>query len=703
MLAKKIAACVSLAFLINVASFAPTKEEEKLSALAQSELTDISQSDLQSKLYELDNLRVSAINSESYQTLYDIGLEYVILAEMAKELDFFSINSTALYGAEIALTTVLNNTGIFAFVRQNIPARSETYSSEGEFSFSFGWSWSSGQSETSCSVNYFRGQNSAALESSTSRLLQRVFIEQGKYEAAMLTAEVSRSIAVDKSVFLNALDRRDRTFDLCDLAEDFAPRLTVADMQELAVSQNATIVSYSINSYRDDPHFIKYIRNFNRGIKKPFGIIVWPSEIYIWVIKPDGEIFFEKQPLSVLNLNSLGIGCDPLRDCQGFEYDGILAGVSGSRGDAEVSRGFVIDDPHAQKPELDRNVYLNELYELLIKPIKYSLPASPNSRVVFVPQGPLSFVPFAALRDSTDPSGKYFIEEHTIITVPNFRHLRLSQERRNELGDNSRDALIVGNPTLNLPFSGAEAQEVAEMLRAKGFNINGRLFLGADANKRNVVNRMKNSRIIHLASHGNISIDSPDLPDLNALIDVESVHSMDPMDAFELYAREIRETLASSSCTDVGNSSTPLGILYSLYCSPTAGGSILLARSSGSEDDDLTAVDILDLDLSSTELVVLSACDTGLGPLTPGGIVGLPFSLSIAGVPSVIVSLWAVEDESTKELMVAFYQHLLDNPTQNPLQDKAIALRLAMLDRLKEDPDASHEEWAAFTLVGSAD
>ncbi|MEG5045474.1 CHAT domain-containing protein, partial [Microcoleus sp. B4-C1] len=91
----------------------------------------------------------------------------------------------------------------------------------------------------------------------------------------------------------------------------------------------------------------------------------------------------------------------------------------------------------------------------------------------------------------------------------------------------------------------------------------------------------------------------------------------------------------------------------------------------------------------------LSACNTGEGRITGDGVIGLSRALISAGVPSVIVSLWAVPDAPTSELMQSFYQNLQNNP------DKAQALRQAMLATMK-----THQEprnWAAFTLIGEAE
>ena len=119
----------------------------------------------------------------------------------------------------------------------------------------------------------------------------------------------------------------------------------------------------------------------------------------------------------------------------------------------------------------------------------------------------------------------------------------------------------------------------------------------------------------------------------------------------------------------------------------------LALAPSSSGDGLLRAEEILELKLNA-KLVVLSACDTGRGRITGDGVIGLSRSFISAGVPSVIVSLWAVPDAPTAFLMTEFYNNLQTNP------DKAIALRQAMLTTLKQHPNPRN--WAAFTLIGES-
>ena len=121
-------------------------------------------------------------------------------------------------------------------------------------------------------------------------------------------------------------------------------------------------------------------------------------------------------------------------------------------------------------------------------------------------------------------------------------------------------------------------------------------------------------------------------------------------------------------------------------------GAIALAPDNG-EDGFLTSAELQEMELQA-ELVVLSACKTGQGDITSDGVIGLSRSLVAAGVPSLIVSLWSVEDDTTAELMIRFYQNL------DGTDDKAQALRQAMLDTMAEHPNPRN--WAAFTLIGEA-
>ena len=113
----------------------------------------------------------------------------------------------------------------------------------------------------------------------------------------------------------------------------------------------------------------------------------------------------------------------------------------------------------------------------------------------------------------------------------------------------------------------------------------------------------------------------------------------------------------------------------------------------GMENGILTAYEISQLDLHHTELVVLSACETGLGDIDGNeGVYGLRRSFKIAGARYLIMSLWKVEDFQTQELMTAFYRYwLLDKQS---IPDAFRAAQLEMRERY-ENPYF----WAGFVLM----
>ena len=123
---------------------------------------------------------------------------------------------------------------------------------------------------------------------------------------------------------------------------------------------------------------------------------------------------------------------------------------------------------------------------------------------------------------------------------------------------------------------------------------------------------------------------------------------------------------------------------------------IELADGDG-EDGALEVHEIYDLDLAETNLVVLSACESGRGEISGGDkVLGLTRAFFYAGSPSVITSLWRVDDEATAILMERFYRHLQQSPTI------AEALRRAQLEMLAEDRWREPYFWASFYLHGDS-
>ena len=123
-------------------------------------------------------------------------------------------------------------------------------------------------------------------------------------------------------------------------------------------------------------------------------------------------------------------------------------------------------------------------------------------------------------------------------------------------------------------------------------------------------------------------------------------------------------------------------------------------NNSQKEDGILTALEASGLCLIGTELVVVSACKTGVGEVENGeGVYGLRRALQHAGARAIIMSLWAVPDEETRELMVSFYENWISRG-----QSKRDALRQAALkvlgDRRARNESTHPVLWGGFVLLG---
>jgi CHAT domain-containing protein/Tfp pilus assembly protein PilF len=137
------------------------------------------------------------------------------------------------------------------------------------------------------------------------------------------------------------------------------------------------------------------------------------------------------------------------------------------------------------------------------------------------------------------------------------------------------------------------------------------------------------------------------------------------------------------------------GLLDNTHPELTAIVLSLVDENGNPKDGFLRAHEIYNLNLPA-DVVVLSACETGLGKEVKGeGLIGLTRSFMYAGAARVVVSLWSVRDESTAQLMVSFYRGMIKEGKR-----PAEALRAAQIEMLKSDRWSAPHFWAAFVLQG---
>jgi CHAT domain-containing protein len=309
-----------------------------------------------------------------------------------------------------------------------------------------------------------------------------------------------------------------------------------------------------------------------------------------------------------------------------------------------------------------------ELANLLVGPLH--LPS--QKRLVIVPDGPLQYLPFAALSVAENGrAGVPLVELHELVMLPSASALvalRRAAEGRPRPADELTifadpvfeppgkpiPAAVGGSPGFprsreltralrdvrdsqwipNLPGSRNEAlaiQQIAGPART-------RLVMGFDANREAILDgSIARERIIHFATHGMMDTRHPEMS----------------------------------------------GLVLSMF-----------NKKGEYQDGYLRLSDVYNLKLSA-DLVVLSSCESALGKdLGSEGIMGLPRAFLYAGARRVIVSLWKIDDEATVPLMKMFYSRLQRG------EDPARALRGAQLDLLKNTQLSDPYYWAGFILEG---
>jgi CHAT domain-containing protein/Tfp pilus assembly protein PilF len=323
------------------------------------------------------------------------------------------------------------------------------------------------------------------------------------------------------------------------------------------------------------------------------------------------------------------------------------------------------------------------LDEKVMQPVR-ALTGDANQLLVS-PDGALNLIPFEAL---VDEQGRYLVQRYSFTYLTSGRDLlRLGVARA---GNNS--PLVIADPSFGEPdlpqqaeADGARANRrgsktsaadlsslyfaplsgtVQEARAIKSLFPEASTLLGHQATE-SLLKQSAAPRILHIATHGFFLTDGPASPAAGA---------------------GLQATRAISATAKVENPLLRSGLAL-------AGAN--LPRKGGEDDGILTALEATGLNLWGTKLVVLSACDTGIGEVKNGeGVYGLRRAFVLAGTESLVMSLWPVSDYVTREMMTGYYQNLKQG------QGRGAALRQVQLSMLKHKGREHPFYWASFIQSG---
>ena len=315
-----------------------------------------------------------------------------------------------------------------------------------------------------------------------------------------------------------------------------------------------------------------------------------------------------------------------------------------------------------------------KLDNLIMAPIRPLL--GDASHLLLSPDGQLNLIPFEALKDENN---QYLVERYSFSYLTTGRDLLRFDMQAKQLSNpvvfsdidyegyentviakntHSKNQRSVDFKNLNydsLPGTSGEGKAI------KAIFSNTNLFTGKQATET-TIKQLKAPSILHLATHGFF------LPDQKV-----DNNKIEKSKNFRLENPFLRSGLALAGFNNRQNK-----------------------QNNNTEDGVLTALEVAGLNLRGTKLVVLSACQTGLGEVKTGdGVYGLRRALVIAGSQSQLLSLWKVPDNGTKDLMVKYYQNLKAGKGRHE------ALREVQLEFIKSSQYKNPYYWAGFIPSGN--
>ncbi len=303
----------------------------------------------------------------------------------------------------------------------------------------------------------------------------------------------------------------------------------------------------------------------------------------------------------------------------------------------------------------------NEAYNLTWKILDEQLKGV--SKIYLSLDGAYHQLSINALKDA---SGKYLIDKYSIQFIGNSKDLiNVKQNEAESLKPST--AFLIGNPFYGsngyldqLPGTEKEVKNVSKLLGS--LKVSTTTLIGEQATEAKV-KEINSPSILHIATHGYFLADLSKMETTKVLgVDIGAAKE-NPL---------LRSGVLLANCENVFNED--------FHPSPN------------SENGVLTAYEAMSLRLDKTDLVVLSACETGLGSVKQGeGVYGLQRAFLIAGAKSIIMSLWSVSDAATTELMTQFYTNYAKTGNK----------QLAFTDAIKQLKTKYKEPfyWSAFVML----
>jgi CHAT domain-containing protein len=265
-----------------------------------------------------------------------------------------------------------------------------------------------------------------------------------------------------------------------------------------------------------------------------------------------------------------------------------------------------------------------------------------------------------------DADGKYLVDKYTIRFLGNTNDIPRIKQNENSVSKPTT-AFLIGNPTYGkngvveqLPGAEAEVKDINKLLIT--YKVKPTMLIGEKATEAKV-KEINSPSILHIATHGYFLADLSQMETSKVLgVDISAAKE-NPL---------LRSGVLLAGCENVFDEN--------------------YRPANNSENGVLTAYEAMSLRLDKTDLVVLSACETGLGSVKQGeGVYGLQRAFLIAGAKSIIMSLWSVSDAATMELMTLFYTNYAK--TGNKMQ--------AFSDAVKQLKTKYKEPfyWSAFIML----